>query len=141
MSDFVCKQCGQCCFEIPCVFAQAEHGLKPNDGKVCPELVQIENNKYKCLAIERNGEVREALVGNGCDKYSERENKPTFNAGDIVREYFPEADGDHIKFILWNNTSFPEFWNIPIDGWTAKQCLRTELRRVKYGKVKNKVGE
>jgi len=140
MSHFTCTQCGRCCFEIPCLFAQIEHGLEKDDGKVCPELFQIGESKYKCLAIERNSEIREMLVGNGCDHSSQRKNKPTINCKEIVKEYFPEADDDYIEFIIWNETSFPEFWNIPEDGWTAKQCLRTELRRYKYGKVKNKVG-
>lgn len=134
MNDFTCKQCARCCLETPCIFAQIEYNIHSGDGKICPDLRELEENKYECLAIPRNKEIKEMLIGNGCDYSSQIENKPKFDCSEIVKEYFPKATDEEIDNILWSSTSFPSFWNIPIDGWTAKQCLRTELRKYKYGK-------
>lgn len=42
----------------------------------------------------------------------------------IVKEYFPRATKEEIDYIVWNETGFPGFWNIPEDGKTILQCFR-----------------
>lgn len=51
--------------------------------------------------------------------------------GEVVREYFPGASDDYVDFILWEKTGYPGFWNIPEDGLTVEECLRTQLQRLK----------
>ena len=50
---------------------------------------------------------------------------------DVVREYFPEATDDEVDFILWEETGFPAFWNIGVDGNTPEECLRKQLQEFK----------
>ena len=47
--------------------------------------------------------------------------------GDIVREYFPDADNDTINYILWEKTGFPCFWETD----DAEACLRKQLQEFK----------
>ena len=126
MKKWKCKLCGKCCLTIPCVFAQAKYGLSKGDGKICPDLVK-NGTGYKCLLIERDAEVRNVLLDGYCDDPELAHLKPTIDPMPIVREFFPLASDDEISSILWNSTGFPEFWNIPEDGWTASQCLRKQL--------------
>ncbi len=129
--EFVCKQCGVCCLKSPCVFAQVNHNIHSSSESFCPELIYNAYGKYECMLIRTSQEAREVLLGNGCDDPSKKHLKPTFNCGEMVKEYFPNASEKEIDFILWNETHFPAFWRIPEDGWTASQCLRTELQRLK----------
>jgi len=46
---------------------------------------------------------------------------------DLVREYFPECPIDEVEHILGEKTGWPSFWNIPEDGGTPEECLRTQL--------------
>jgi len=55
-------------------------------------------------------------------------------AGDIVREYFPDATDDECEFILWEKTGYPCFWNIPEDGSTPEECFRHQLGRFKLAR-------
>jgi hypothetical protein len=50
---------------------------------------------------------------------------------ELVKEYFPEATNDDVQYILWNETSFPYFWNIPEDGLTGEECCRKQLKELK----------
>jgi len=51
--------------------------------------------------------------------------------GDIVREYFPDASDGDIESIVWAETGFPCFWNIPEDGNTPEECFRKQLGEFK----------
>jgi hypothetical protein len=86
---------------------------------------------YKCLLIEANVEVRDTLLDGQCDDPSKDYLKEKIDATAIVREFFPSLNDDAVINILWNHTGFPEFWDIPKDGWTASQCLRTQLSKLK----------
>lgn len=121
-----CSKCGQCCKEIPCVFAQVKHGMTCLAPRPCPELEQ-RGDGWVCLLIERDPEAAEVLLSGDCDAIAERPNKRTVNAESVVREYFPDAGDDKVGYILWNETGFPEFWRLGVDGWTPEQCLRTQL--------------
>lgn len=44
---------------------------------------------------------------------------------DVVRQEL----GD-MQRVLWELTGFPAFWNIPEDGETPEDCLRTRLREI-----------
>ena len=123
---FKCSRCGVCCLTIPCVFAQVRYHLTSKSKEVCPELVR-DGDGYKCLLIERDAEVRDALMTGDCDDPALAHLKKTIDARAVVKEYFPLATGEEIQDILWSRTSFPDFWNIPEDGWTPLQCLRKQL--------------
>ena len=43
--------------------------------------------------------------------------------GQVVREYFPDADSDTVDFILWEHTSYPSFWETD----DIEVCLRKQL--------------
>ena len=126
MKKWECKHCGKCCLTIPCVFAQAKYAMSKGDGKICPALVK-NGDGYKCLLIEKDAEVRAILLDSQCDDPDLAHLKKKTDAVAIVREFFPLASDDKVSHILWNYTGFPEFWNIPEDGWTASQCLRKQL--------------
>ena len=126
---WVCKRCGKCCLTIPCVFAQAKYNISKGSGKVCPALAR-DGMGYKCLLIERDAEVRAILLDNQCDDPDLVHLKEKIDAATIVREFFPSANDEKISYILWNYTGFPDFWNIPEDGWTASQCLRKQLSKL-----------
>lgn len=49
---------------------------------------------------------------------------------ELVKEYFPDATDDEAGYILWNETGFPSFWNVPKDGNTPEECLRAQLKRL-----------
>ena len=53
----------------------------------------------------------------------------------IVKEFFPKATKDEIAYIVWNETGFPSFWNIPQDGKTILQCFRKQLKQFKDKQV------
>jgi hypothetical protein len=130
MNKFECKRCAKCCLTIPCIFAQVKYGITSKNGKICPELVK-EDLGYKCLLIERDTEARKVLITGDCDDPALAHLKKKFDAADIVKEYFPEATEEEIGSILWGHTGFPDFWNIPQDGWTAGQCLRKQLSELR----------
>jgi hypothetical protein len=50
---------------------------------------------------------------------------------DLVREVFPDATDEEAGTLLWEQTGFPSFWNIPRDGATPEECCRTQLERFK----------
>ena len=127
--EFKCKRCGKCCLTIPCVFAQARYHLTSKSKEVCPELVS-DSDGYKCLLIERDSEVKALLITDDCDDPALAHLKKKIDAVSIVKEYFPSATEQDIGNILWNYTAFPEFWNIPEDGWTPSQCLRKQLKEL-----------
>jgi hypothetical protein len=129
-AKFKCKKCGQCCLTIPCIFAQVKYLLAKGDTRRCPDLHEA-NGFYACRLIERDQKVRETLIDGFCDHPNKSIEKPTYDPLAVVREVFPDATEQEADFILWNHTSFPEFWNIPKDGWTSLQCLRTQLQRLK----------
>lgn len=47
----------------------------------------------------------------------------------IAREYFPDADDAEIDHLIWDETGFPCFWEIPLDGATPEDCFRMQLAR------------
>jgi len=100
--------------------------MHKGDGKVCPALTK-DNSGYKCLLIEKDPEVRGCLIDGQCDDPDLAHLKRKIDGAAIVREFFPSISDDEIGYILWNHTGYPEFWNIPEDGWTASQCLRKQL--------------
>lgn len=53
------------------------------------------------------------------------------NAKEIAREYFPLLAAEEIEFVIWEETGYPEFWNIPKDGLTAEECFRKQLKEFK----------
>ena len=132
--EFKCKRCGKCCLTIPCVFARVRYHLTSKSSEVCPELVS-DSDGYKCLLIERDEEVRSSLMTADCDDPALAHLKKKFDVIPIVKEYFPLATNDEIQDILWGHTSFPEFWNIPQDGWTPIQCLRKQLKELLHNEV------
>ncbi len=87
-----------------------------------------DSDGYHCLLIERDAEVKATLMTDDCDDPALAHLKKTVDARAIVKEYFPLATNEEIQDILWSRTSFPDFWNIPEDGWTPLQCLRKQLR-------------
>lgn len=135
-----CKSCGKCCLTIPCVFAQVKYGISKGDDKVCPALIK-DGKKYKCRLIEEDAEVQGILLDGQCDDPDLAHLKKKMDATTIVREFFPSASDDEVDFILWNHTGFPEFWDIPKDGWTATQCLRKQLSNLATQRYSQKVKE
>ena len=127
---FHCERCGKCCLTVPCVFAQVKYGITKSSGKVCPDLKK-NGAGYICLMVDRDPEARKRLITGYCDHPSKVHLKPTFSAVEVVKQVFPDATDDECEFILWEKTGYPAFWNIPKDGWTAKECLETQLRRLK----------
>ena len=133
-TEFKCKRCGKCCLTIPCVFAQVMYHLTSKSKEVCPELVN-DGNRYRCLLIERDPEARATLMTDDCDDPTLAHLKKKIDAISIVKEYFPAATKGEIENILWTYTGFPDFWNIPEDGWSASQCLRKQLRELSLNPV------
>jgi len=129
-----CARCGKCCLTVPCIFAQVKYNITSGNGKVCPELVK-DDSGYRCLLIERDAEARGVLLSGDCDDPALSHLKRKFNVVSIVREFFPKATKEQIEDILWSHTSYPEFWNIPEDGWTATQCLRKQLGELKHRQI------
>lgn len=52
------------------------------------------------------------------------------DVGEIVKEYFPDADDTLINFILWNCTGYPSFW----EDRDIEKSLRKQLQDAKDGK-------
>lgn len=50
---------------------------------------------------------------------------------ELVREYFPDISDGDAEAILWEETSYPMFWNIPEDGNTPEECCRKQLQELK----------
>ena len=129
MSIWQCKRCGKCCLTIPCVFARVRYHLTSKSEEVCPELVR-DSGGYRCLLIERDAEARDVLLSEDCDDPAFAHLKKKLDVMPIVKEYFPTATKEEIENILWSHTGYPEFWNIPQDGWSALQCLRKQLKEL-----------
>jgi len=108
------------------VFAQVKYEINSKSEKTCPELVS-DGDGYRCTLIERDEEARDILMDGECDDPKLAHLKKKVDASAIVKEYFPKATEAEVMDILWSHTSFPDFWDIPRDGWTATQCLRTQL--------------
>ncbi|MFA5458047.1 MAG: hypothetical protein WC261_10495 [Synergistaceae bacterium] len=51
--------------------------------------------------------------------------------GEIVREFFPDADDEFVEFIVYEKTGYPAFWNIPEDGATPEECFRKQVKEAK----------
>lgn len=132
-----CTRCGKCCLTVPCIFAQVKYNITSRNRKMCPELKK-NGSDYKCLLIERDSEVRGVLISGDCDSPALSHLKKGINAASIVREFFPNATSEQINNILWDYTGYPEFWDIPKDGWTATQCLRKQLRDLKSEATESK---
>ena len=47
---------------------------------------------------------------------------------EIAREYFPYLNDEALEHIIWEETGYPSFWNIPKDGKTPEQCFRKQLK-------------
>jgi hypothetical protein len=90
-----------------------------------PRLTKGDDGLYTCILIETDKEAQVAMLDGGCS-HPDR-NKKKFSPAKIVKEFFPKATKDEVDYILWNETSFPEFWNYGTDGWTPSQCLRKQL--------------
>ena len=55
--------------------------------------------------------------------------RPNFNNPiDIAREYFPNKPVKFLWFVIWEETGYPQFWNIPQDGNTPEECFRKQLK-------------
>jgi hypothetical protein len=123
MAKFKCKRCGECCKHTPCIMSQIKYGTT-KENPVCPSLTE-NAGLYSYSLIETDQEAREAMLDGVCSHPSKPGKK--FTPAKIVKEFFPEATKDEIDCILWNETSFPCFWNFGTDGWTPSQCLRKQL--------------
>jgi hypothetical protein len=53
------------------------------------------------------------------------------NPIEIVKEYFPDKPKSFLNHVLWEETGYPVFWNIPQDGNTPEECLRKQLQAFK----------
>jgi len=49
----------------------------------------------------------------------------------LAREFFPDLDRTQLYLLLWERTGFPCWWEIPDEGYTPEECLRTQLARVR----------
>ena len=56
---------------------------------------------------------------------------------DLVKEYFPLVSDEGIENILWKDTGYPCFWNIPEDGKTPIECAKKQLQELKDSKEVN----
>lgn len=52
-------------------------------------------------------------------------------AYEIAKEIFPDKPDDFLEWVIWEQTGFPEFWNIPEDGNTPEECLKKQLIKFK----------
>jgi hypothetical protein len=48
---------------------------------------------------------------------------------DEAKKLGKTIDDRTADFILWGETGWPAFWDIPRDGKTPEECLRTQVRR------------
>lgn len=86
-------------------------------------------------AVVRSGEVGGA--GDCVGAEMSNDFLPTVPMGITIGELFreeAEAAGkpiptdEEIGDILWSQTGWPAFWNIPSDGATPVECLRKQVR-------------
>ena len=49
---------------------------------------------------------------------------------DIVLQYFPDATEDDVDRIIWNETGYPAFWRIGLDGSSPMECFLIQIARV-----------
>lgn len=50
-------------------------------------------------------------------------------AQDIARSMGKKLTDEQADRIIWEFTGFPAFWNIPRDGDTPEECIRTQISR------------
>jgi hypothetical protein len=75
-------------------------------------------------------EIMDELIFNALN--TKQEPKKEFKSVlDIAKEYFPDASEDDLWFIIWEETGYPQFWNIPQDGDTPEACFRKHLQDFK----------
>ncbi len=47
----------------------------------------------------------------------------------VLNEYGLPTEENQVHNILWGETGFPWWWDIPKDGATPEECLRTQVQR------------
>ena len=60
----------------------------------------------------------------------------TKTIGDIVREYFPDADEKFIEYVIWTYTGYPAFWRT--DNPEAEMRQQLQEFKQEVGKVDDK---
>ena len=50
---------------------------------------------------------------------------------ELIRKYFPDISDRDAEAILWEETGYPAFWDIPEDGNTPEECCRKQLQEFK----------
>jgi hypothetical protein len=48
---------------------------------------------------------------------------------EYIRSYFPGESDAFIENILWGETGWPGFWNIPREGLTPRACFEMQVAR------------
>lgn len=48
---------------------------------------------------------------------------------ETVREYFPDADDDEVNHLIWSETGYPAFWDIPRTGATPQDVFLIQIAR------------
>lgn len=51
-----------------------------------------------------------------------------------------DISDDEIGYLIWNETGFPIFWDIPVDGTTPAECLRTQLACLRRARMESQDG-
>lgn len=49
-------------------------------------------------------------------------------AKEVAKDFGIELSDQEADYVIWEQTGFPEFWNIPKDGNSPEECLRTQLK-------------
>ena len=47
---------------------------------------------------------------------------------DNIRYGKRDATDEEVEFIIWEETGYPQFWEIPQDGNTPEECFRKQLK-------------
>ena len=69
------------------------------------------------------------------------EQRSDINALECARDYFPGYSDSELDNIIYGETGFPSFWNIPADGATPEECFRKQLlnavarRNIRYSNL------
>ena len=66
------------------------------------------------------------LLGIDSNKNPQMHHEPSVI--DVAREYFPNKPERYLWFVIWEETGYPQFWNIPQDGNTPEECFRKQLK-------------
>ena len=53
--------------------------------------------------------------------------------GDIVREYFPDADDEFIEYVIWTHTGYPSFWKTDNPEAEMRQQLQEFKEKISGG--------